>query len=198
MSEADRPSGTEHYAYKPSLLGSPFEYALTPTALTWSAGRMNGRVPYDRIRKVRLSFRPVTMQNYRFLAEIWTDVSPKLTIASTSWRSMVEQERLDSAYADFIAALHRRIAASGSKPKLEHGAVPYLYWPGVAVFFLIGAGMIALFGKALLEQSLAAAALVAGFFALYVWQLGGFFLRNRPGRYQADAIPPAILPRRRD
>lgn len=193
---ASEPAETPHYAYKASLLGSPMEFALTPAALTWKTGSMGGAVPYSGIRRIRMSFRPVTMQHYRFITEIWTDVSPKLTIASTSWRGIVEQERLDSGYSDFVGALHRRVAASGSEPRLDHGATPYLYWPGVVVFFAIGAGLIGLLVKALTEQSLGATAFVAGFFALYLWQLGGFFLRNRPGRYRLDAIPANVLPRR--
>jgi hypothetical protein len=195
MTETD-PSDHPRYSYKPSLLGSPIELELTPEALLWNAGRMKGQVPYNRIRRVRLSFRPVTMQHYRFVTEVWSDTSPKLTIASTSWKGIVDQERLDPAYSDFILALHRRIAQSGSRPRLDHGASPIVYWPGVVVFVMLGAGMIALIVKALAEPSLPAAALVAGFFALFLWQLGGFFLRNRPGQYQADAVPPITLPRR--
>ena len=44
---------------------------------------MRARTPYDRIRRIRLSFRPMTMQNYRFLTEVWTADGPKLQIAST-------------------------------------------------------------------------------------------------------------------
>ena len=195
MNETGLPDHTR-YSYKASLLGSPMEFELTPHALKWNAGRMKGEVPYNRIRRVRLSFRPVTMQHYRFVSEIWSDTSPKLTVASTSWKGIVDQERLDPAYTDFILALHCRIAESGSRPRLDKGASPFLYWPGVVVFVTLGAGMVALLVKALAEPSLAAAALVAGFFALYVWQLGGFFLRNRPGQYEVDAVPTIALPRR--
>jgi hypothetical protein len=197
MSESDDPADQPRYSYKPSLLGSPHEFALTPTALNWVAGRMHAYIPYASIRKIRLSFRPVTMQHYRFIAEIWTDRSPKLTISSTSWKSVVEQERFDSAYTDFVIALHQRLAASGNLPKLERGAMPLLYWPGLVVFFVIGAGLVGLLVKAAMEQSFGALAVVAGFFVIYLWQLGGFFWRNRPGRYPADAVPAEVLPRRK-
>ena len=130
MSESDDPADQPRYSYKPSLLGSPHEFALTPTALNWDAGRMHANIPYANIRRMRLSFRPVTMQHYRFIAEIWTDTSPKLTIASTSWKGMVEQERFDSAYTDFVIALHQPHCASGNLPKLERGASPLLYGRG--------------------------------------------------------------------
>ena len=60
MDATDR--GDLSYAYKPSLLGAPWEFRLTADALEWSIGRHQGRTPYDRIARVRLSFRPVTMQ----------------------------------------------------------------------------------------------------------------------------------------
>src|SRR5262249_61337753 len=95
------------YAYKPSLLGAPFEFRLTPTALEWARGRYAAQTPYRQIRRLRLSFRPVSMQSQRFLTEVWVTGGPKLQIFSTSWRSIVEHERHDAAYTAFIAELHR-------------------------------------------------------------------------------------------
>jgi hypothetical protein len=33
------------------------------------------------------------------------------------------------------------------------------------------------------------------FFAVFAYQLGNYFYRNRPGRYASDALPPMLLPR---
>ena len=41
---------------------------------------------------------------------------------------------------------------------------------------------------------MAAAALVGAFFALFAWQSGAFFRRNRPGRYRPDAVPADLVP----
>jgi len=82
------------YAYKPSLMGAPLELRLTSEALEWRRGGPSHRIPYGRIRRIRLGFRPMTMQNYRFLTEVWVAEGPKLQIASTSWKSVFEHERL--------------------------------------------------------------------------------------------------------
>jgi len=111
-------SGEPAYAYKPSLMGAPWEFRLLPDRLAFAAGSRGGGIAYGDIRRVRLSFRPVTMQPYRFVAEIWSAGAPKLTIASTSWRGMLEQERQDRPYRDFVLALHQRIAAASSHPRL--------------------------------------------------------------------------------
>jgi hypothetical protein len=185
----------DRYAYKPSLVGATFEMNLGPDALQWEAGRRSGRIGYAEISRVRLSFRPVTMQTYRFQMEIWSSCAPKLVVASTSWKNLLEQERHDEAYAAFVRELHRRLARTGATTQYQAGAVALLYWPGVAIFVgtsLVLAGLVV---SALQTATWSAAAIVAGFLALFLWQAGGFFLRNRPATYQPTAIPPQVLPR---
>jgi len=183
------------YAFKSSLIGAPLELQLTDDALEWRKGSARGRARYSRIRRVRLSFRPMTMQNYRFLAEIWPEDGPKLQLASTSWKSMFEHERLDAQYAAFVTELSRRIGAAGARTSFECGSPALIYWPGVVV--LVGAtlGIAALAVRALQIGAFAGAAFIGAFLALFLWQAGGFFLRNRPGTYRSDAVPPLLLPR---
>lgn len=205
----DEPGGDTSdivYAYKASLMGGAWILRLAPDALHWSLGALSGQVPYAAIRRIRLSFRPVTMQPYRFLTEIWADKSPKISIASTSWKSLMEQERQDEAYSRFVKALHDRIAAAGGKPDLKGGAVAFLYWPGVAIFAALCIMGVSLairsmqLGESALGQPLdwgqiaAILALVAMFFWL-LWQMGSFFKRNMPRRYTLDAVPPDLLPK---
>jgi len=37
---------------------------------------------------------------------------------------------------------------------------------------------------------------MGGFLALFVWQLGAFFRRNRPEVYLPEAVPQNVLPRK--
>jgi hypothetical protein len=182
------------YSYKPSLMGAPFEFRLTEGALEWTKGRYADRVPYDRIRRLRLSFRPVTMQTHRFQAEIWPAAGPKLLVASTSWRSIVEQERHDAAYSAFIADLHRRIAAHGGRPSLEAGTPALIFWTGLVVFAAASLALAGLVVRALQIGELAGGAIVGGFLALFLWQVGAFLARNRPATYRLDRLPGQVLP----
>jgi hypothetical protein len=184
-----------YYVYRPSLMGAPFEFRLAGDAFHWRKGRIEGRASYDRIRRIRLSFRPATMQTYRFLAEVWPQGGPKLLISSTSWRSIIEQERLDDGYAAFLKELHRRIAAAGGPTVFEAGTSPLLYWPGVVIFVGASLGMAALTVRAVQVQAWGAAAFIGAFLTLFLWQAGGFFRRNRPVRYDPMALPEAVLPR---
>ncbi|MBI4274633.1 MAG: hypothetical protein HY659_08035 [Rhizobiales bacterium] len=187
---------SEHtYSYRPSLLGAPCEFRLTPTALVWQAGRLDGRIAYRDIQAVRLSFQPATMQNYRFMTQIASRTAPKLKIFSTSWKSMLEQSRQDDGYSGFIAELHRRLAAAGSKAIFAGGTNPFIYWPSVAVFAVMTIGFALLTVRALQVGAWGGAAFVGGFFALFLWEIGGFLRRNRPRIYRPDALPPELLPR---
>ena len=83
---------------------------------------------------MRLSYRPVTMQTHRFITEIWSADNPKIQIVSVSWRSIMEQERLDKAYSAFVTELHRRVAAAGAPAKFSTGLPFVTYWVGVVIF----------------------------------------------------------------
>jgi hypothetical protein len=183
------------YSFKPALLGAPWELHLRPDALEWRAGLSSGRVAYDRIRRLRLSFRPVTMQSYRFLTEIWSDAHPRITIASTSWKSMVEQERQDTAYWTFVTELHRRIAAAPARARFQRGSPAIMYWLGAVVSAAAALALTVLAVRALLMREWTGAALVGGFMALFAWQIGTFFWRNLPGTYRPEALPAQVMPR---
>jgi len=183
------------YAFRPSLLGAPWEFKLVGDGIDWVNGRKSGRVPFRTLRRVRLSFRPASMQTHRFAAELWADGAPKLEILSGSWKSMVEQERLDKSYAAFIAELHRRIALAAPPARFEQGSHPFLYWPGLIVYVGVSLGLAWLVMRALQADVKAGAAFVSGFLALFLWQGGNYFRRNRPAQYRPDALPAELMPK---
>ena len=193
MSSVDR--GEFAYAYKSSLMGAPLEFHLTSDALEWRKGGIAARTPYRDVRRIRLSFRPMTMQNYRFVTEVWPDSGPKLQIASTSWKSLVEHERLDAEYSAFVSELSRRIGAAGGNTAFDTGSPIFLYWPGVVIFIGAAFALAALSVRALEQQAWGGAAFIAAFFALFLYQAGNFFRRNRPGTFRPDAVPPLLLPK---
>jgi hypothetical protein len=183
------------YRYRPSLLGAPFELKLTGNDLEWVAGRRSGRVALRNIRHLRMSYRPANMQSHRFVTEVWADGAPKLQIVSSSWKSMVQQERLDKAYSAFIGELHRRIAQAGAPTLFEQGSNRLVYWLGVVVFAGVNLGLAVLIVRALQSDAKGGAAFIGVFLALFLWQGGDFLRRNRPGIYCPDALPPALMPK---
>jgi hypothetical protein len=183
------------YAYRPSLLGAAWEFRLAGDGIDWAAGRKGGHIPFRAVRRLRMSFRPASMQSHRFMTELWADGAPKLEILSSSWKSMVEQERLDGRYTAFVAELHRRIALAAAPARFEKGSNPLLYWPGLIVFIGVSLGLALLLVRALQANAKGGAVFIGGFLALFLWQGGNFFRRNRPGRYSPEALPADLLPK---
>ncbi len=185
---------TNSYAYKPALFGPLWRFRLTPDAIEWEAEPQGGRILYVDIRRLRLSFRPVSMQTHRFLAEIWPARAAKLQIASSSWRSMVDHERHDAAYSAFMLELHRRLAAAQVAVRFECGSPALRYWPGLVIFVGVALALSWLTVQALAVGAWAGAAIVGGVLAIFLWQAGTFFRRNRPGTYEPQAPPRHLLP----
>jgi hypothetical protein len=183
------------YAFKPSLIGPSCEFTLKPDGLHWQMGARGGRIRYERIRAVRLSYRPVTMQSRRFVAEIWSTDNPKIQIVSVSWRSLADQARQDGAYSAFVTELHRRLAASGSTAQFTTGVPAVSYWLGVVIFVAVLISMAVMIVRTLKLGQWSASAIIAAIFAVFALQIGNYFRRNRPSRYQPDAIPREVLPK---
>ena len=190
--------GNPAYAFKASLAGAMRRFTLRPDGLHWEIGRRRGSARYDHIRMVRLSYRPVTMQSHRFVAEIWPSGESKIQIVSVSWRSMMEQQRLDASYSAFIAELHRRIALARGGTQFSAGLPLPIYWIGVTVFSAVLLATAALVFRAARTGQWAATAVVVMFLAVFAYQIGQYFYRNQARRYQPDSIPAAVMPNRGD
>ena len=202
MTDGSAPIATDElaYSYRPSLLGAAWSFRLTQNGMAWEAGRKSGHIPYANVRHVRLSYKPASMQSQRYMCEVWAEGAPKLAIISSSWKSMVEQERLDKSYSAFVTELHRRLAQAGAQAgaqriEFDHGSNRILYWPGLVAFAGVALALAWLTVRALQTNAKGGAALIGIFVLLFLWQGGNFFRRNRPGRHRADTLPEILLPK---
>ena len=193
-SQDDMISPETYYVFKPSLVGAFMEFRLHTDNIEWRGGRFTRRIFYRDVRKVRMSFRPVTNENYRFVTEIWPKTGGKFLIASTSWRGLVQQERHNAGYTAFVRELHRRIGAAGAAAEFRAGSPTLLYWPGVAVFAGLCIGIVALAAQSLQGDAFLGFALVGAVMVFFLWQMANFFRRNLPGTYRPDALPLRALP----
>jgi hypothetical protein len=191
----DAGDGAIAYFYRPSLLGAAWEFKFAGDGLNWAAGRKAGHIPFRNFRRLRMSYRPASMQSHRFMTELWAEGAPKLEILSSSWKSMVELQRLDRPYTAFVGELHRRIALAAAPARFEQGSNPLLYWPGLAAFVSVALGLALLVVRALQADAKGGALFVGVFLLLFLWQGGNFFRRNRPGLYRPDALPAELMPK---
>ena len=182
------------YAYKASLIGSAHRFELTDQGLSWKVAGKSGLWPYAAITRVRLSFRPVSMQARRFRADIESADLGRIALLSTSWQTSALMAPQDRDYRAFIVELHRRMKAAGSHAELIGGLKPWIYDAALALLALVAAAMVGLLVRAILTGELAGILFLIGFAALFAWQVGGFVRRNRPQAYSFDRLPDALLP----
>ena len=182
------------YAYRPSMMGGGHAFVLGRDGVEWEIGRHSGRFPYRAVRRIRLRFRPISLATHRFTAEIWAADAPKLTIASTSWRSVVEQQRHDVEYTAFVRALIQRVGEAGGAVRYDAGSHAVLYWPALAVCGALAVALPWMAIRAVQGGTMGAAAIIAGLAVLFGWQIASFFRRNRPLVFRPENIPSAVLP----
>ncbi|QAU42700.1 hypothetical protein [Bradyrhizobium guangdongense] len=195
MQVLDGQSGSvTSYAYKASLIRSAHRFELTDEGLSWHIAGRSGVWRYDEIGAIRLSFRPVSMQQHRFRADISHIKGGRIAILSTSWQTAALMAPQNNGFRQFIVELHARMAMSGSRAELTAGLGGRTYAAVLAFMAMLAAAMAALLIRALLIGEFAGVLFILGFAALFAWQVGGFIRRNRPRRYSFDQLPRSLLP----
>jgi hypothetical protein len=182
------------YAYKASLIGSAHQFELTNAGLSWRIAGKSGVWPYADIAAIRLSYRPVSMQQRRFRADIDNARGGRIAILSTTWQTAALMAPQDHGYRVFVVELHRRLQQAGSKAALIGGIGRNTYAAALVLLTLLGAAMSGLLVRALWTFEFTGALFLIGFAALFTWQVGGFVKRNKPRSYAFDDLPAELLP----
>jgi hypothetical protein len=194
MPSGSRDQTTLHYAFKASLIGSAHQFELTGQGLSWHIAGRSGLWRYEDIAGVRLSFRPVSMQAQRFRADVSNADGGRLSIFSTSWQTPALMAPQSKEYRDFILELHARMAKAGGRAVLTGGLHPRLYAAAIVCVVLVAIAMGGLMILSVASSQWAGALFLAGFAALFAWQVGGFVARNKPLSYSFGEVPKALLP----
>jgi hypothetical protein len=189
-----RPASATSYAYKASLIGSAHRFELTDEGLSWHIAGRSGLWRYDEISAIRLSFRPVSMQQHRFRADVSRSGGGRIRVLSTSWQTAALMAPQDNGFRSFIVELHARMAKAGSRATLTAGLGGKTYAVMLAFLAVLTVAMAGLLIRALLIGEFAGALFILGFAALFAWQVGGFVRRNQPQSYSFDQVPKALLP----
>jgi hypothetical protein len=182
------------YAYKASLIGAAHRFELTEAGLSWQIAGRSGVWAYRDIAAIRLSYRPVSMQQRRFRADIEKAGGGRIAIFSTTWQTAALMAPQDRLYRDFMLELHRRMKAAGSAAMLTGGIGQITYAAAMVLLALVGLAVAGLLIRALATAEFTGALFLVGVAALFAWQIGGFVRRNRPRRYGFDDLPLELLP----
>jgi hypothetical protein len=182
------------YAYKASLVGAAQQFELSDDGLSWRVGSQSGLWPYATIASVRLSYRPVSMQQRRFRADLEDVGGGRIHIVSTTWQTVALMAPQDADYRAFIVALHRRMNQAGSHASLIGGLKPWVHAASVVTIALLAVAMTGLLARAVATAQWGGVLFIVGFVALFAWQVGGFIRRNKPRNYTFEALPKELLP----
>jgi hypothetical protein len=193
VSEAQAASVTS-YAYRASLIGSAHCFELTDDGLCWHIAGRSGLCRYDEIGAIRLSFRPMSMQQHRFRADVSHAGGGRIAILSTTWQTVALMAAQDHGFRDFIVELHARMQGAGSRAVLTAGLGRRTYAAALALLAVLAVAMTGLLIRALMVGEFAGALFIIGFAALFAWQIGGFVRRNQPQSYSFDRLPKSVLP----
>jgi hypothetical protein len=188
------PAAGASYAYKASLIGSAHRFELTEEGLSWHIAGRTSLWRYDEISAIRLSFRPVSMQQHRFRADVSHTGGGRIAILSTSWQTAALMAPQDNGFRNFIVGLHARMAQAGSHAELTAGLGRRTYATMLAFLAVLAVAMTGLLIRALAIGEFAGALFIIGFAALFAWQIGGIVRRNQPRSYSFDRVPSALLP----
>jgi len=182
------------YAFKPKMFGAPHFFQLSSDGMDWTVGPRSGRISYPMIRHIRLGYKPTNVGSARFIAEIWSQNEPKISISSVSSRSMLDTEDLGKDYAAFLRELHRRVALSKANCVFEAGMPAWRWWPasifGVLAFLAVGYVVV----RGLMTGQYLVAGAITLLGVWFLWQIVNLITRNRPRIYSPDHIPANVLP----
>src|SRR5262245_1216832 len=182
------------YAYKASVAGSPQSFELTGQGLSFHTGFRSGVWRYGDIERIRLTYRPVSMLQHRFRADIRHRDGKTLKIVSATWAGIVAMTPQNDSYRAFIADLHRRVAAEGRDVECVAGLQPIAYAMAIVSFGAIMLAIAALLVRALVMGEFVAALFLLGFAVWSGWYIGGWMTRNTPQRYEPEHVPDQLLP----
>ncbi len=141
------------YAYKASLVGSAHQFELTDEGLSWRIAGRSGVWDYADISAVKLSYRPVSMQQQRFRVDIDHAKGGRIAILSTTWQTATLVAPQGHLYRDFIVELHRRMQAAGSTARLVGGLGSKTYTAALAVLAWLAVAMVGLLVMALMTAN---------------------------------------------
>lgn len=189
------------YAHRAKPYSSELELRLTSGELLAEKGKSQQRYPLGEIERIRLSYAPRNIIKLAFRCEVRAKDGASVFFENFTWRSLVAIDRQDDDYRRFIAALIERAGAASRGIRLECGISPFRFAVtrilGFALIaaLLLAAAYFAFFIGTLAHSIHLAYAGLAVTAALYLanW-LREFLNRNRPGIFQADAIPERVMP----
>jgi hypothetical protein len=182
------------YSQRSKPYAQEAEFSLMPQHLAIEQGRRSGNFLFSEIVMIRLMYRPRNTTNEGYQAKIYRRDKRTALLSNLSWKSLVDVERQDADYSQFVRALIARAIAGNPGIILVAGMPRWLHLLTAAMGFMAVVAMVAITGKALQHNTWPVALFTASIGIYLGWWALRYVTRNRPQRFTADAIPPVVMP----
>jgi hypothetical protein len=182
------------YAHRPKPFAAELELELTAYELVATRGRSIQRFPLTAIERVTLRFSPRNTAHRAFACTVRATDGKSVTFDSLSWKSLIETEKQNDAYARFVSELCERAAAARPEVELFAGIVPFKYWGMLGIGVPVMLALVAVAIYSFYASSTLTAAFSLALLGYLAFWLRDYLTRNRPERFAPGAIPPRVLP----
>jgi len=162
------------------------------TGLAWQSEDASGRLDFAAIAAIRLQYGATRADFVRYNCHV-TGHSGAYTIVSTHFDSLGNFSDRRETYAPFVRALIARAAAANPRCRFQAGVSPAQFWLTVVLLFvslvILAIAALSLGVPALWYLYLKIAVIIVLLPVAFLW-----IKRNRPRRFDPNAIPADALP----
>jgi hypothetical protein len=152
------------------------------------------RLAYADILRMRLTYDPTRLSDVRHRCEVTARDGRRFRIVSATYVRLATFESQAAVYVPFVRSLAARIAAANPQAAFLTGKSPPVYYAEQAILaalVVILAVVLFTIGLPLSDLLFVKLILIATLVPFAV----KYAVRNRPGRFDPQAIPDAVLPR---
>ena len=181
------------YFQRPRPVGRHVHLRLEPRHLVVDMGMKEAEISYGDIKSIRLLYEPKNItSSYR--TRITLKSGRTVTFTTLDWKSFLDFQHRNVEYTAFVTELLRRAAAANPELVCISGRPPLLWALTTAVGVVTVTGMLAALVWALMLGFWTYVLVAAGFLAIFVFQIHGLIIRNKPGTFPAAHPPKSVMP----
>jgi hypothetical protein len=183
------------YQHRARPYAGEASFELHPAHMAVAQGSRSGDFAYRDIEMVRLLYKPRNTTNEGYQAKLYRRDRKTVSFTNLSWTSLVDMERKDRAYADFVRELIGRIVRDNPRVVLDAGMPRWLHAVTAAAGVAAILALVFVGVRALGEGGWPMALLTVAIGTYFCWWTARYLTRNRPRRFTADAIPADVMPK---
>ncbi len=181
------------YFQRPRPVGRQVHLRLDPRHLVVDTGLKEAEISYGDFKSIRLLYEPKNITS-SFRTRITLKSGRTVTFTTLDWKSFLDFQHRNAEYTTFVTELLLRASAANPDLVCIAGRPPLLWALTTAVGVVTVAGMIAALVWALMLGFWTYVLVAAGFLAIFVFQIHGLIVRNKPGTFLPAHPPKSVMP----